>query len=493
MTTATLRPDGIIQAGSMTATGAASLDAAVSDDSDSSYVRPGNSDLAQFSLGTVSLPAGAVTKTWTVRARARAFSTGIMGVQADVGVANLAASFSPDPLTITDYASPPSAVTLTQAQIDAMTLFLTSSSFQNLRIYELYVDVVYATVPTVAPAGPSGTITTNTPTVTWTYTQGSDGDVQSRYQVKIFSAAQYGAGGFDPASSAATYDSGVGLGNSASLVTSGLPTSTTYKAYIAVAQTINGTPQWSAWTASSTFTVSVTTSDISTVVGTPDDSNARISVVVTRDTGTPTWLTMELQRSDDGGTTWAYVRGGNNVAVSGSTATIVDYEAGNGVSVEYRARASYLSSGQTIVGPWSASSSSVAWSAVADWLKHPSHPSLNRKVVIEANPALTRRRPQGVYLVIGRSDPVVVSDVRSLTAGTITFVTETDQDAVDVLALLAFDVLFLQTRPGARFGQKYLAFGDVTETPPSDKYSQADRWISVPFIEVLIPPDTGVS
>lgn len=502
MTTSTLRPNATDTAGSIALTGGATLHAVLSDNSDSSYGTINFFDSGRVQLGTVSMPAGAVTKTVTLRLRAADAAGSDGGITIELHVP---LTFSTSDIlvrgvnfvptgSITTFADTPIAVSLTQAQIDSLVLVLANNHFDPIRMHEAYVDLTYALVPTVSVTAPTGTVSTSTsPTCSWTYTPGSDGDVQSRYQIRVFTAAQYGAGGFDPATSVAAYDSGVVLGAATSVTIGPLANSTTYRAYVNVAQTINGSPQWSGWSFSG-FNVSLTTADIASVVATPSNANANISVVVTRVTAgsPPTWTSVEVQRSDDAGATWVSVRSANGAATSGTTFTVVDSEAGNGVSVVYRARATYLNSGLPVASAW-VSSSSTSWTAAADWLKNVNHPSQNRAVTVVANPELTRRRPQGVNVVIGRSDPVIVSDVRSLTSGPLQFVTQTDQDRIDLLVLLANDVLFFQARPGAAFGQKYIAIGDVVETPVNTVATQADRWISVGFYEVLIPIDVGVS
>lgn len=91
---------------------------------------------------------------------------------------------------------------------------------------------------TAPPAG--GTVTTTArPTVTWTFT--GDGLSQSHFRVRVFTAAQYGAGGFNPQTSTATYDSGWTASSSLShTLPVNLTNGTTYRAYVMAAQTLPG-------------------------------------------------------------------------------------------------------------------------------------------------------------------------------------------------------------------------------------------------------------
>jgi hypothetical protein len=441
-----------------------------------------------LTLGTVSLPAGAVTKTVTVRARASGASF-IFAVYVGVGSPALV-YVEPASASITTYTGATVPISWNQAAIDALTASIQGADVG--RIYEIYADLVYATVPTVTPSAPTGTVTTSTsPTMVWAYTAGSDGDVQSRYQIRVFSAAEYGIVGFDPATSPATYDSGEVISAATSRVIGPIPTGTNYRAYIRVAQQINGSPHYSAW-AYTAFTMSVTTSDITSVVATPDNTNARHTIVVTWDSGSATWETLELERSDDAGATWTPVRGfTGGAAVSGSTWPANDYESQNSVNALFRSRATYLSGGLPIVGPWT-QSSATKWAMAADWLKDPTRPGRNRAVMVQANPVLDRPRPQGVNDVIGRRDPIVVSDIRRTRRGQLVLITLTDDDADDLLDLTDADVLLFQPRPGARIGQMYIAIGAVPEAPVNDLYDQPERLWPISFVEVAKPVDIGV-
>jgi hypothetical protein len=95
--------------------------------------------------------------------------------------------------------------------------------------------------------------------VTWTL---SGGDAQTAYEVKIFSAAQYGAAGFDPATSAPTYFSGtVPNGSTTAPVFVGLVNGGTYRAYVRVASGTIFAYSWSSWV-SSTFQILVFIEDV---------------------------------------------------------------------------------------------------------------------------------------------------------------------------------------------------------------------------------------
>ena len=517
MTTVTLRPiapsaNYPSSAGyGWTAATAAAIDVTLADSSDTTFmyttngsVSMGGALLTTF-LDHFTFPAGIITKSVGIRYRASwpsgatTTSTFPYEVRAVVVLPYGAVTTFTHPAltaTATNYTEPVTFVTLTQAQVNNLSIGIQNwshnGSYSMSAVYEAWVDLVYATQPTATVTGPTGTITSTTsPLVSFVYTAGIDGDVQSRYQMRTFTAAQYGIGGFDPAVSPAIHDTGIILGTGSSSIVGPLGNGA-HRTYVAVAQMINGIPHWSTWTAYTAFTISLTTSDLTSVAATADNANGRITLLVTRNGTTPTWQFLEVQRSADAGTTWSYIRGGNLFAVTGSTWTSYDYEAETGVSVIYRARASYGSAGTPAVGPW-VSSSTVSWTADGDWLKDPRYTALNVRVNLRSHPTVMRNRTQNVLVVVNRADPVVVSDVRQLTSGTLTFQTDTDAAAYAFLALTAGSTLLLQTHGGNRFRQKWITIGAVTESAVIVEVANSPyRFWSITFVETAAPADMGI-
>ena len=505
MTTTVLRPDATTATGGWSLTGAASMHAALSDNSDASYASTWVIGSLKLEMTTQALGAYDVTKSVVSRIRCSQPSGGPSRVGSVVQTPPLtprATVYVDTTAPIATFAGAAGSINLSSAEVAALQfqldLYIVNGT---VRVYEVYADLVWVTGAVTTITYPTGTpaLAVSSLSATWTSVVDADADGSSRdrYRVKVFTAAEYGAGGFDPETSVPTiYDSGDVVSTNQALVIPNLPNLSTMRLYVKVGDSVNGVAHWGAWQggAGSQFTTSYTTADIASVVGTPDNDNANISVLVTRVTAgpPPTWETVEVERSTDAGASWLPVRAATNVAVSGSTFTVVDYEAPNSVDVLYRARASYVS-GSVVVGPWTESTPAVQWTANVDWLKHPTHPSLNRPVTVAANPARTRRRRQGVHSVIGRADPVVVSDVLNLPTGTITFLTATDTEAEALLALLDYDELFFQPRPGARLGEKYIAIGNVEEVPEVGLYNEpGTRW-PIAWAEVLIPIDVGQS
>lgn len=503
MTTATLRPNGTSAAANSSVSGAASVHAALSDDSDSSYIRsagsPGIGSVV-VDMGTVTLPAGAVTKQMRVRHRV-GNRVAAFGCASSV---NIPGSENSDPaalqvsgtsaVAIATYVSAYAAVTLSQATIDALQLTITGEvgNDTSQRHYESYIDLIYAEAPVCAITAPSGspTITDRTsPTVSWTHTPGSDGGAQSRYEVRVFTAAEYGIGGFDPATSPASFETGQVLGSTPSILVGPLANAT-YRVYVRTAQTVNGAAHWSAWDFEA-FEIDVSPPVIDSIVAAPDSADGRMIVTVERDVAEEDWDFIELQSSIDAGTTWIPVRGCTLVAPSDPDSWVgYDYETAPGVEVIYRARATAVLSDIEVVGPW-ASSNSEQWETSKLWVKALTNTPLSMQVALRDVPAPSYGVSQGAFSVLGSSSPVVVTDVRSLATGTLLIQiedAETTEDAL--LALLEQTVLLVHATPERRIRPRYIAPGRIAHVPVARFVAEFARW-SVDYIEVARPADDG--
>ena len=107
--------------------------------------------------------------------------------------------------------------------------------------------------PTVTVTAPSGSTSTATPIMQWTATPDTGASITA-WQAKVFSSTQYSAGGFNPATSTATWDSGVTAG-SATSATVGvtLVNGVSYRFYVQVTETGGETSAWVYSTATVAF------------------------------------------------------------------------------------------------------------------------------------------------------------------------------------------------------------------------------------------------
>lgn len=152
----------------------------------------------------------------------------------------------------------------------------------NLRLTEVYVDVDVRDRPGVSGVTATGAATTTRPIISWTYGPNVDGDPQVAYQLRVFTSAQYGIAGFDPATSPATWNSGLKYGNdSQAPVGRDLANGATYKVYTRVAQDFNGERWWSDWAASSPFTIGLTVPPTPTLAVASDTTVPNLRNVLT--------------------------------------------------------------------------------------------------------------------------------------------------------------------------------------------------------------------
>lgn len=365
-------------------------------------------------------------------------------------------------------------------------------------VTEIIAVLYYAEPPGVSfvkPANGSTISDTVRPTVQWNYVPGINGGPQSAYRIWLYTQAQTQAAGFVPGSTTAVWDSReVNSSVSAAAVPINLANNTTYVAYLQVAQTVNGFKQWCNGFAVTNFTVSIPAASVParpTITATADSPNARIALNVSQ-SGTPVWDHVIVQRSNDSGVTWVPVRGGDVPIAAGDTLAIYDYESGNGESVVYRAQAQRTSTvagiTQVTVSQFSTLSTPTSWSSSDVWLKSPLFPAFNTTIRLGQFGTFTRRIARGVFDVVGRPKPVVVSDVRHGLEGqmTVSVRSTAELDSIRFMSDLSSTVL-LQTPPSFNFGSKYLALGDEREDRINIVASNAYRWVQFDFTEVDSP------
>lgn len=520
MTVATLRPDSTTPADSdITVTGAATIYGALNDNSDSSYCTLEPADVSLVThFGDLTLPGGAVIKSFAARVRI-ARVTGSKSIRCilyntSTSPENVLADGS---VTVT-WASPTTVTFatvsrggLTDANADAMRMSLVNLfGSESVRVYEEYVDVTYVEQPTLTVDAPTGTLTdTNLPTITWTATFDSDGGLQTFYQVFVFDEATYTDGGFDVVDSFLNGDAvahtdgaipgatAIGIGADTSWTLNRTLPDGTYRAYVRVAQTVNGARHWSKpgsdWEYVE-FEIDVDLPAVPTLVVVPVDAQARVEVSVSANSGDATTDYFEIEASRDGGATWAPIRvretDGYPIANANPTHTVFDYEAANGTETQYRARAAHDYSGVLAYSDWDTDTAELDLETA--WLKHPLKPALNMPVVLREAPAWTRAGRQGVLQALGSSTPLVVSDKRAPATGSVALRAESfdDQDALEAL-LDEHATLLLQPLPvGGR--QRYVRVLNHEQAPIIGQVARSDAgaaltWETLEVIEVASP------
>lgn len=506
MGTATLRPDGVeTSAGWTIGGGAASHNVATSDDNVATYSDgTGATTLQQLHLrlGTFALPALSQIRSITPRIKAsdadlkelywQALQHGFFAGGA-VGTPANSTTLTAVAVTYIGAAAgrtKPDGTTWTQADIDALGVYIRKlNTGADPRIYEVYVDVVYNEAPIATVTTPADPTTDTTkPFVTWAYSD-PESDAQERYYVKIFSAAQYGAGGFDPETSAATWSSGEKFGSATNIqVGVDLPNAT-YRAYVKVSD-VNSLGRYGTWS-NKQFTVNVASPPVPTFAPTAQANSVfgpRVRLDITRGVAVPATTYFVIEKSDDAGATWSYVRGASRILNSpdGNTFTVYDYEAIPGVRRYYRARAvgtvSSLDIASANTNLQSTSVDSAYW-----WLKDPLDPTVNIQIEFDyEDPVFSTKEEQGVFEPVGRSGYVVVSGVIRKTRFSLTAVFTTDAAYAGFKAIREKQHVLLLQR-GYTNEQWYVRMGQDVSVKELGHDSTYKR-VTIPFIEVDAPP-----
>lgn len=471
MPSTTIRPNGtdttVYPAYLSNTGGAASVQAALSDASDTTYCRKNGGasgdPIAALTLADPTIPASNDVATIVPRIRTKDggthFSASVarivrlpyekpllgggyllswrlvpMGISAKVTASSGASSAVTDSLAVT---SGPAIVGT--AICDAALLFLydTKGATDSGRayIYDVWADVYYAARPSAAVTSPTSSQTftdTSNPPITTRITglveswQDGTTTVTTRsgtFEVRIFTAAQYGAGGFDPATATPIWSTKAnytlpytdGATNSTVDVTAQIPTSAplangTYRAYVRAVRGFDAA-QYGSF-AYTQFTINVTPMAVPTLTSAISGQRVQLQAVMGSLPGGHSNPLLTIERSSDSGTSWTAIRNANDLEVSASdTFTVYDDEAPRGTASIYRARAETTVSSNTVSSAWSSSTAGVTV-PLSGWnLKVPQTPALS---IVGArvlkDPDYTQTEDIGVFRPKGRTYPVVVSN-----------------------------------------------------------------------------------
>lgn len=189
-------------------------------------------------------------------------------------------------------------------------------------------------------------------------------------------------------------------------------------------------------------------------------------------------------------TKFSTVRGGE-VGVTGGfmNRPVDDYEYVAGVDTIY------LIEGVTDAGA-TAQSAQITRSGARDraWIKFVANPVLNQKLRLTDYSEIQRQSRSGLYEVLGRSDPVIVSDVhgsRKLTIN-VACLTQAEADNLDH-ALSQGIPCFLQMPPDVPLPSIYASIGDYAfNRPDGARPTSVRRIFEIPLTEVAAPPPSVV-
>ena len=371
------------------------------------------------------------------------------------------------------------------------------------------VSFTYTVANSGLTSGSNGSIirlkvtTTSRPTMTWDYSQ-ADNIAQNAFRIRVFTTSKT-----DPSDNTGlVWDTGylssstmssLPIGNPTSLTPGGydLVNGTTYYAYMLVGMSIGntnsatyysnfastGTTGWGAIT----FSVALSPPTAPSTTATWNTTNQAFDVTATGATYAAGTQTFEIQRSLDGGTTWAAFRNASSLTPSGSfVATVSDYEVTRGLTtVQYRSRAIGLVGGNTITSAWGTATSSVTSTNDGTWwIKDPNDSTRNKgALAILADPEFSVEENNAVLRPIGRALPVVIAGaIGGADAAIDIAVTSAQWSAVKTL-ITSQRVLLLQDPWGE---QRYIRITDRSYTR-TGTVTAARYYAKVSFVEVDVP------
>ena len=507
---------------------------ALSDQSDATYVRrkAAKAPLARYLLGTPTIPAGSDIATIVPGARLKQptsrppkLVTIAMSVPGTGKPKNKIAPTVTGPVvragsgTAAYTFNTPADVGATAGPTGPWSTLLSKLAIRvndghkatdanRATIYELFADVYYSARPTaavsVAPTSP--VTTTSYPELTATLTalielwqdgSGPAARAEVAYELKVFSSAQYGAGGFDPATSPSTWHT-QGLTAALDYIDGTTPSSEdvsdtpdralpngAYRAYARGRRNF-AAAQYGAWTYLA-FTVAISPPTVPTVSAVKNDAAQRVAVTVTPVTSAgATNPLVSVERSDDAGATWTPVRGATSVAgVFGTAIVFYDYEAKRATALSYRAHVEATISQQQLVSSWATAAVTGTLPGTAWNLKAPLAPELNLLgAAVNADPEYTQEEDAATFRPVGRKYPVVVSMAIGGADGSLTLRARTNAEWAIVQALRDYQgALYLESPFGwgmyiRILSRSWVEFGSA---------SAPRRRVTVAFLEVESP------
>jgi len=375
-------------------------------------------------------------------------------------------------------------------------------------IYDLFADLYCAARPTVAlattPATPIGgtsypeiNATFSALVESWQDNGGAPARTEVAYELKVFSSAQYLAGGFSPATSAAAWST-QGLTAPLDYADGATPSSEqvdetpdvslpngVYRIY-GRGRRVFDAAQFGAW-AYITVTLNVVPCPAPVLTATLDDADQRIVISATPQaaTGATNPLTT-IERSEDGGATWEPVRGATLAAGTfGVAMTACDYEAARGAALQYRASTEASFADVQLVSDYAAAAVAGTLSRDGWNLKCPLDPSLSvLDVLIDKDPEWTQNEDAATFRPVGRKYPVVVSMSIGGADGSLSITCHTDAEwaAVEDLRDYAGALLLESPYGWSRYVRILQRSWSETGAPEA-----ARRRLSCAYLEVGAP------
>lgn len=477
LTVVTIRPNSTSSTGvgTNTVVGAASAHAAWSDNSDLSYVQltarcRNDPQVIRVGFPTPSIPAGAKVLSVGLRRRVMTVAAGTtppVGLHWFRTLEGLVQIFGQ---ILTPYKNPfttlcptdTSGGTFVEESLGSLTTSgsgaawdpatnLASGNFfydygrgddlgGNHRVSEIYLDVTYQQQSTVVVTGPTGTIASTNPTVTWTFTS-PDSMPQQGYEVALYTAAQVAGVGFAPFVTPPLQTSGPQLGEDLQWTVPNAIPDGSYSVYVRCTAKWSGPGDFVTAIASNTFTRTVNTggggqpaaaqppnATLSSAVF--DATNDRVVLTMVPSSSSPTTAAYDVQNSRDGGVTWDTPPTLTRVTATGMTPLVqYDYLAPISAVSQYRILSYSLSSGKYVAAAAPSNTISVTTSGTTWRLADPANPLNNCLVIPAVNDdgkanEITYPRMSATFQTLGSGSqpPIVVTGPTYGESGTLTLI-----------------------------------------------------------------------
>lgn len=369
----------------------------------------------------------------------------------------------------------------------------------GFRVIKAFIELHVNEVPVVGSVGgvSDPETTSSRPTITWNYSD-PENDAQESLRLRVFTQAQYSAGGFDPALSLSEWDSRyLKSGLHSIQIDKFLLNGTRYRAYPIVSDA-GSFGRYSGYGPYVEWTQGIAEPAVPIVVSVSPEQvpSPRIRIKLAPGAGGAAATTSFLvERSDDGGTTYEQVL---EIPADGSDG--LDYTAPRDDTVYYRFRAQHYDGANRL--SWSGYTAPSSLTLPYDgevWLKSTTDPALNVSVCLSTTELQSDSlQAQSIQYAIGRRFPQI--GLRTIFRETfdelpLAFLDDSSWEAFKVLRERQ-EILLLQTCYGDTMREQwFLRLGETQTTELVTMPTSPTQIRLVTFLayEVDPPPQDNIA
>lgn len=212
---------------------------------------------------------------------------------------------------------------------------------------------------------------------------------------------------------------------------------------------------------------------------------------------TKSTLTVNVERSDDGGSTWSLLMGGRNLALSQGRASVVDYEViPNNALTRYRVTPTFTTPDprsstkfHSVTGISTGSLVAPTLSATSWWIASTSDSSLRYAINVRDGVQETQRHPSGTFYPLGSPYPITTPGVVTGRDAQMTVVWTDDSSWDDFLSFLKRGEVYVLTDP-VEAKRRYIFINNDVSITHHAATSGPWREVQISFVEVPRPDYT---